>query len=70
MPQDQGNDVSKSSYNIFAVRRAFAYAHSVLCAQEARQPARAAANRTLGEISMCVWVNTKMCGGEHKNVWG
>lgn len=32
-PQDSENDVAKSSFNIFAVRRAFAYGHSLLAAR-------------------------------------
>ena len=30
---EAGSQVSKSSFNIFAVRRAFAYGHSLLLAQ-------------------------------------
>ena len=33
-PQDSENDVAKNSYNIFSVRRALAYGHSLLAARE------------------------------------
>jgi len=50
-PQDSENDVAKSSFNIFAVRRAFAYGHSLLCSAEQRHASeRDAAGTPLGAL--------------------